>query len=388
VLDSNSNSLRQAYISGRAGPLRASAGLQLSHWGLGMMANDGAREPWFGRADLGDQVMRLSLATAPLLQRDKPVPLIFAVALDRVVADDTARVDRGQEAGQVLGSALYKADELHQYGMYGVYRFQVEADQLRRTDVGVLDIFLKHGWKVKGAELSAAVEAAGISGTTDRSLTYQEREQLRVASAGLATELQARMPDGQTTLALRGGWASGDGDPDDGVQHDFAFDRNFDVGMVLFDEVMGGIENGAYARLTNPEHAGQPPDGVDAILTEGSFRRASFLQPLIRFQPVELFSVQAGLLIAAATAPIAQPFETYRNGGSPTNLFGRPTDSYYLGTEFDWAMTVGGKGKQVATYAFRPELRIMGGHLLASEDLLAPLDLGWSEYMVQGRLRW
>jgi hypothetical protein len=40
---------------------------------------------------------------------------------------------------------------------------------------------------------------------------------------------QARLsPEGDKLLCvLRGGWASGDGDPDDDQSHDFTFDRDF-----------------------------------------------------------------------------------------------------------------------------------------------------------------
>ena len=49
---------RRATLSGRIGPTRLEAGLNSSHWGLGLLSNDGNRQPiWAERS--GDRQIRI-----------------------------------------------------------------------------------------------------------------------------------------------------------------------------------------------------------------------------------------------------------------------------------------------------------------------------------------
>ena len=80
------------------------AGLVTSHWGLGMMANDGDHEPWFGVNDFGDRVIRLRVTTGP----GKESAVTITGAYEQVVEDDLARWTDGQSASQVVGAIVYK----------------------------------------------------------------------------------------------------------------------------------------------------------------------------------------------------------------------------------------------------------------------------------------
>ena len=92
-----------------------------------------------------------------------------------------------------------------------------------------------------------AGEVAGIFGETDRAQSYNSRDGLQVRSLGFTGLASVSYDPLHTNVIFRGGYASGDGNPDDGGSHDFSFDRDFDVGMVLFDEVQGAIDAAAYA---------------------------------------------------------------------------------------------------------------------------------------------
>jgi hypothetical protein len=131
------------------------------------------------------------------------------------------------------------------------------------------------------------------------------------------------------------------------------------------------VEAAAHAQLTDPEHAAEAPRGVDSLVTEGSFRRALFVQPVAHGRVQDWLDLRAGVLLAWATAPISQPFATFRNGGVPANHLGQPTSGYRLGTELDWSAAVGiwGSLENEPELLLVPELRIQGGHLLASGDL-------------------
>lgn len=384
ALDDGLVELRRAYVEGRVGLVGIQAGLVTSHWGLGMVANDGAHDPWFGRADFGDRVLRLRLATRPL--DGGQTPLTFVLAGDRVVEDDTAEwnpLEGGQAAWQGIGSVLWQGDQT--VGLYGVYRNQTETDGERTTEVGVLDLYGDAPIALGAWTLRLAIEAAAIAGSTDRTQTYNAREGLSVSSGGV-TGLATLSPEGDKLLCvLRGGWASGDGDPDDDGSHDFAFDRDFDAGMVLYDEVQGAIEAQTHAQLLDPGNSGGPPEGVDALVTEGAFRRAAFVQPLVGGKPLSWLDLRAGVAVSWATAPPSQAFLTYRNGGVPVNHLGQPTSGYALGTELDWAVKVGDVDMEVGRDALRPALLVQGGHLLAADNLG-----GGTVTLVTatGRLRW
>jgi len=184
-----------------------------------------------------------------------------------------------------------------------------------------------------------------------------------VLSGGAVGRLELGSPEDRVTLRLQGGWASGDSNPDDDTSSDFSFDRDFEVGAVLFDQFMAGVEVGTFGLLSDPQYSGSPPDGVDTITTEGAFRRARFEQIAIKFNPFDSnrnLEVRSGLTRATATAPISQPFYTYRSGGTSMTHHNEITTGDALGVEFDWALS----------YTLsRVNLEVQGGHLFLSDDL-------------------
>lgn len=383
--------LRRAALTGRVGPIGLEAGLVTSHWGLGMVANDGAHDPTFGRNDFGDRVLRLRVATRPF--DGGKTPLAFVGAFDRVVEDEIGAwtpfagdnpEDAGQAAYNAILSVLWNDKKKEQRGgLYGVYRFQTEADQERKTRVFVLDGYWDWTWDVGGSDLRTAIEAASFTGFTDRAQTYSAKDGVKIRAASM-TGLVGFEPDGLPLEGLlRFGWQSGDGDPDDDVLNELSWDRDFDVGMVLFDEVMGSIDAGTYRQLNNPEHAGGPPEGVDALVSEGAAKAVLFVQPVLEIEPIDVLSLKVGWLPAWSTRPIAQPFTTYRNGGVPQNHEGTTTSGYWLGQELDWAVLVG--DQPVTDAGLRPALLIQGGHYLASDDMG-----GQTHHllMAEGRVRW
>ncbi len=347
-------------------------GLMPSQWGMGLLANDGTGDPLFGRTDFGDRSIRARYLT------QTPGGWTMAAIADLVAVDDSADIMQGQAAGQAILAALYGARGPSTFGVYGVFRHQVEnafdaAGNERRTNAVVLDMYGRVQRPVGKWTLDASAEGAGIYGHTNRSLSYNSPESLEVLSTGAATRLVLTGPKERLATHLRLGYATGDGAPDDDEQNAFAFDRDFDAGIVLFDEVMGGLDAAAYAQLSDPEYSGQAPDGADQLVGEGAVRGATFVQPAIVVQPRPWLGVRLGAVIAWSTAPIAQPFQTFRNGGVPTNAYGDPTEGYYLGSEIDWALTLGDLsppgGNAITKPKFRPSLWIQGGHGFLSSDL-------------------
>ncbi len=333
-------------------------GLVTSHWGLGMVSNDGAHEPTFGRNDFGDRMLRARATSAPFHEL---VPLYLTVAFDRVVADDFARFSRGQAAWQGVFSALWRRDATA--GIYVVRRRQHEELDDRLTRAWVLDAFADGHVALGDWDLQLAAEAATILGSTDRTLVYGSSDPMKIRSAGATALARLTGPEGRGWLLLRGGWASADRNPYDDQANDFSFDRDFDVGMVLFDEVTGGIEAAASAQLTDPENVGKPPDGIEGLTTEGAFRRGSFLQPSVGWRPVEWFELRGGLTIAWTPVPFHQPFYTARAGGVLTNHHDQRATAGRLGTELNGSAQLWGKPRYVSGQPLRLTGGVKGGLL-------------------------
>lgn len=365
-------------------------GLTTSSWGLGMIANDGASDPLFGRTDFGDRVLRLRLATQPLAREGERLPLFAIAALDRVVADELARWGLGDRAYQGIAALLW-VDDLQlddrarprRAGIYGVFRDQID-DAARHTQVGVADLYGETTLVLGDARLQLGAETAALLGRTDAALTYTAPDGLRVRQLGLAT--RAILSDRHDTIALhlRGALASGDGDPDDGVVTNFRFDRDYDVGMVLFDEVLGSIDAGAYRLASDPERAAVPPEGVETLLAEGAFHQALALQPALVWSPRPWIELKGGMVFARSTAPISHPYYAFRSGGVPTNHMGQPTSGRSLGAEADWGVTLStaSPGAQPVTAS----LALMGGHAWPSR-WLSPLSRV-DHLLGVGQLRW
>jgi hypothetical protein len=382
--------LRKAYLRGVAGPVRMQAGVATSHWGLGMLANDGNRDPMFGRNDFGDRVLRVQLASRPFGQGK--TPLVIALAGDRVIEDELARWrpfaeegEQGEAAWQGIASVSWMPKDKPNYGLYGVWRSQTEADDLRTTRIGIIDGYADGTIELDGLSLRLAGEAATIFGNTDVLTNYNYKDRLKVRMGGMTGLVEAMPDDFWLGGILRAGWASGDTSQDDETMHDFVFDRDFDAGMVMHDEYKGAIDASAYDQIGRPEHTGGRPVGVDGLVREGAVAHSSFLQPVAQAQPLDWVKIRAGATFHWATGPVAHPFTTTRNGGVPANHLGDQTEGYWLGTELNWALEVGEVVVGPEAVGLKPALLLQGGHLLGGDNLSGERV---SLVTATGRVRW
>lgn len=380
----------------------AEFGLTTSDWGLGMLSNSGARTPYFGRNDFGDRVLRARLTLRPMLihpkarNHPKAGGLFTTFAFDYVVEDEMASIRDNQRALQGTVAVLYQEPDHCRHGIYLVYRHQTELNDGRTTSALVADVLLDQWFPLPGDwRLRAAGEAVIIGGRTNRAVSWNAPEDLSVLSGGATGLVEVRSPGNVFGGTLRAGWASADKDPDDGVTSDFAFDRDFDAGMVLFDELMAGVEAATYNLVTDPENTGTPPDGADGLVTEGAVRRTLFVQPVLRGSPLPFIDLQLGVLLAWSSGPVVQPFYTGRNGGVATNHHNTKSEGRFLGAETDLAITarIPFKGSIKETPApgtphFEAQLQI--GTLMTGQALRAadggPGRMG--KMILTGRLRW
>ncbi|MFO0749353.1 MAG: hypothetical protein U1F43_27355 [Myxococcota bacterium] len=284
------------------------------HWGLGLLANDGAHgwapgNALFSDPRGGDRVLRALVATGP---HGDLGALAFA-AVDEVLGDDVLIL--GDTAWQAVGGVLLgRPDAAAQVGLYGVYRAQ-EAKDGDRTRVAVVDVYAKVAGKTSDLTLSAELEGAVITGSTDLAPTADHPTH-DVLSAGLALRLALTACLGGAALDVL--LASGDAAWDD-TQSGFKADRNFDLGLLLNDVVLAARSARTPIRAADPALVGVPSEDLDRLPTRGSATNTVSFFPRGWWRPVDGVEVYGGLLVALWPATSPTPSTRAIGGGGPRN---------------------------------------------------------------------
>ena len=211
----------------------------------------------------------------------------------------------------------------------------------RSTRVTVVDAFTDlHVPITEGLNLHLAAEGAGITGKTNRSTTYNARDRVHVLSAGpsvsrcwvcvttpsrsdsaagsrqvMATQMTTPWRTLALTVTSTSAWSSST--------------RSWAASMPPI------------TTSSPTSYAGRPPDGVEATVNEGSFRRATYVQPRVEVTPVSWARARLGALFAWSTAPVSHGFYTLRNGGVPVNHLKQPTFAMRSAQSLDWSLQIG-----------------------------------------------
>lgn len=332
------------------GQLRA--GLQTSHWGLGLIANGGAaeQEGFFNQSFGGDRVLRAMFATAPLrpfVQGGFTDDIYLALGADLVWRDENADLLAGDRAWQGMLAAFYRTQKLAG-GVYAVYRDQDDSDGAVLR-VWVFDGFVDYTFApLQDFEFRVAGEVAVMRGESDRTWS-QAAEPININGLGMAAELQARYTPLELGLELRAGYASGDADSDDDTLYRFRFDPNYHVGLVLFDYYLPAVSRQVVDNIFDPARSARPPRGIDGLLNDGAVENALYLSPQLVYGGAEGLGAALGMLWAKADQPLVDLYKTFENGGEPVGVRGRIPASDQLGVEFDAA----------ARYRWRPVDELM-----------------------------
>jgi len=330
-----------AYVATLAG------GVTMSHWGLGLLSNDGSHgwrpgSAHFGSPTRGDNVLRGLVATGPWPQAAN---LLLFGAYDKIIEDDVGL--EGDETEQIVGGMMVGGRDLPWVvGLYGVYRM-VEAEDGDMSTAIVLDGYGKYQMPAgDGMVFTVAAEVAGIFGETDLLATpSHETHQLTQIGAIVRAELAASDHGGVLDLL----YASGDQNFDDDTVHSFRADRNFEMGMLLFRQVIAAQSARTPIRASNPDLVGEPADDLDRIPTRGSITNTLAIFPRLWYRPAQGIELYGGGLVALAPVPHADAYQTRLAGGELKNTFNAPAGIYY-GTEFDlgarmtgllWGMELG-----------------------------------------------
>ena len=331
--------LRQLYLQYKWASGVFRVGQQASSWGLGLLANPGSKDPEppdFGMVRYGSLTWRALLAARPFYGLGGAWRAIEPVlAADLIVDDNFARFLDGDRAFQGVAALRFAKDADNNLGIYAVVRSQRRegvTDGGRATDVVVIDVAGK--WQLfKRADrvFDVGFEFVTLNGQTTQARN-ENADVLTVRQFGAVVKVAYKAPRGG--FSFDWGYASGDQNPSDGLLQNMRFDRDYKVGLVLFDEVLAHHSARAAVRASDPGLVGVPPEGVDLLGTRASVSGAWYLFPRVRLAPADWVDLYGGPLFAFGTAKLTDPYETRLQGGTSRNALGAvPGD--YLGTELD-----------------------------------------------------
>lgn len=322
-----------------------------SQWGMGLLANGGNGENLtdFGDARYGDIVDGALFATRPLVgflgpKSDFAQELAVAVAGELIYRDRYAQLlvknggglQFGDVAWQGVLATVWAPSEGTRAGLYIARRVQSYAASAGNLHIWVYDAHLRHTQPLEnGVVLSFEGEAAQIYGGTNHAPTLAALGQTRVTQQGAA--LRAGAARGQFEAELEAGYASGDANPFDDESTSFQMNRDFKVGLVLFDEVLMFQSQNAARRLSDPKLVGAPPQGLDLLPTEGAVSNALYLKPTLRFKPRALPGLRfvGSAVLARAPQPVLDAYQALVSSASK-NAFGQNAGRNY-GVELDGA---------------------------------------------------
>ena len=375
-------------------------GRQPSHWGLGMVANDGDHRPRFGDYRKGSTGDRVLFATKPLGESS---PLVVALAGDLVRRDTFANENRGDATMQGVAAILWQGERL-EAGVYGALRRQTNdrtsvpnvafyTDSLRAL---VGDAYVRTTSPLVGdVEVVAGAEVAVLTAQSDVPRTAEAlRRGQRTTIAGLGVlaeftiqggrlEQKGLRPRPRWSATLEYGFASGQADPFASTQTRFSFDTNHRVGLVLFDEVLRWQTARAATAIQDPYLAAQsrPVPGVDLLPTSGSVTGASYMQPSFTYRPTASLDLTVGVLVAQSTADVVDPYRLAVDGTYANYVGGAPRGRDF-GVEVDAAI----EKRWVSEAGLVPQLGVQAGVLFPGTAFAdAKGNTMPSPWLVQGR---
>jgi hypothetical protein len=305
-----------------------------SSWGMGILANDGTKDPVFGTVFGGDIVERVLFATKPFykLGKDWIKDFTLAVAGDLVFDDITAKLYEGDLAWQAV-LALRWSWKNYAAGFYFVYRDQT------RSDDRTLKVFAFDGYLNLSVDmietLNAYVEGelAYVMGETTLAYSIQQPEGHDVSQLGAAGRIGLKWLE-TIHLSLELGYASGDSNNYDGQIRSFTMDPSHKVGLILFPEVLAWQSARSAVLAGSDEITGVDNPGIELLPTNGGVAGAFYFNPVLRARPLKWLELNAGLVLARTSNFLVSAWEQ-KNRGRPAGYLGGSVERRDLGVELD-----------------------------------------------------
>ncbi|MEE2789864.1 MAG: hypothetical protein VX589_21160 [Myxococcota bacterium] len=322
--------LRRANLAIRLGYVELKGGYTMSHWGLGLIANDGAHgwtpgSAYFGDPRSGDRVLRGQVLFGPFTSHK----IVAVLAYDSVVGDDILIGD--DEATQFVGALVYGAGASRTVGVYGAYRSITHPDG-RETTATALDVYGKWTQTLsKNYTLETAAEFVTVVGKTELgpNPNFPEHDLLQF---GFLSRTSVNAKRWGSVLDIL--YASGDQNFDDDQTNAFQVDPNLEFGVLLYRHVLTAISARIPITAGDPDLVGYPAQDLERLLTRGSANNTMAVFPRIWWAPIPSFEVYGGPLFAFTAVELADPLNSRLNGGVPRNPYDADGGEY-LGTELD-----------------------------------------------------
>ena len=350
-------------------------GRQPSHWGMGLLANDGTGlDDTFGENGYGSTYDRIIFATRPLAvfqgftgRDDSGLPLFVAIGADRLVEDpliqyygykcealgdaDTSDhedcydsdipyededhgysedrdpsdrledwwADESDDVYEFVYVLIYKGEDLRiagsladlTAGAYAVHRMQAETD----SDVWIYDLYLKGAWR----KFRLEAEALTIRGETRGIVLAAGESDDPLAKEAAITSAVGRVgwETPTWTAMMEAGLASGDDDIADERLTSRAIHPDHNVGLLLYEEIL--------ARAT----ADSWTEEGRGLWSKGGVYNSTYIYPQIRFRPLDGWELLAAYLMAWPDNPDGAIIRTDED-----------SDESLIGTELDLAFKV------------------------------------------------
>jgi hypothetical protein len=322
--------IRKGWGRFSVGPyLHVGGGFMTSHWGLGLVSNDGAHrwEPGSARfADPrgGNLVLRGFVGLGPLTSSH----VAATVAVEKVRADPTLL--EGDTAWQAIASVIVGHDRPNNVGYFLAHRHQVSPDG-STLDINIADVTGRLSFDLPKAKVTLEAEGALVFGNTTLGATPEiPRSDVLQLGGVLRASVAWEKVGGVFDLV----YASGDANGHDGRVLGFHANPNFDTGLLLFRYVQAAQTGRAWATATDPQLVGAAPNGAERLPSRGGMTNAVVLFPRIWARPAKGLEAYFGGLFALAPAKNMDAFNTDIAGGSPRNALGGKPGAYW-GTELD-----------------------------------------------------
>jgi hypothetical protein len=276
-----------------------------NHWGMGLFANDGNGK----LAKYGDTVDRVMISTSRL----DPVRLNLAFDMR-----SEGFINRNDDTHSFMLSGGYLS-EVHQLGAYLRWTRQpsnsfnvIHADIFAATQLGPLSLQLE------------AMLLWGQARNTDIGV-----EELDILAGGGAFD--AKLAIDPFEVGFQVGVASGDSNPADNTWNTLRFDRDHDVGLILFETAIPQLAVGEFADSEN-----QNVDSSE-VLVGDAVSNAFYLKPSFHISPLK--DLELGVNFVAAFPVVPEAF-----GENAPDFYGAEVDldlTYTLYGNFELAGEVG-----------------------------------------------
>ncbi|MCP4872193.1 MAG: hypothetical protein GY898_26115 [Proteobacteria bacterium] len=339
-------------------------GRQPSNWGLGILANDGnGFKNDFGDSYDGSSFDRIIFATRPVslvkgiysIAAGKPTPkaeddpgIILAVGFDRLVEssaitfrknltdDENLRdendpdsnfrqapiwlSDSGDDVLEMIYVLMFKREDWKvgkqsrlmdlTVGTYWVNRWQKST----RSNVWIPDIYLH--WSMFG--LFVEGEAYLIFGRTDAIIADYDKT-TRANIFGTVWRVGYENP--YITALAEVGHAAGDNEITDDNFTGRALHRDFNVGLILYEQVL--------AQRTTEKFASDPD--TQGLWSNGGVYNSTYVNPRFKWRPGDFYEFRLGFLMAWSDEVDGAITPYLGDEGLGTDI----TESKLLGTEID-----------------------------------------------------